>query len=393
MRLLIINTHPIHYHVPIYRTLNEYQDLSLDVVYLLNVYSAEYRDPDHHKGWQMEYDYGLCKGYNNWLIKNYALRPGFGFFGIINFGVFPLIIRQQYDAVLLFGYTHLTSWFVWLACLLSNTPVIFKGESDLRTKRPWYKKFIKELYVRLFFCKISLFSYSYKENAQYLKKYGAKDKQLVFTPCAVNNSYYQEKAQSINPRDVLDKYKLPPNAAVFLFNGRLEERKRPEIALKAFKNVLRNTHQNIFFIFSGDGSQKEYLKKLSMDYLSEGKIIFTGFNQSEDICELYSITYGLVLPSAKDPSPKVINEAMNFGIPVIVSDSVGTANDLVIHNYNGMIFDTDNVESLTTCYYKILSSSTTYKDFSKNALSTMDTWSIVNDALSIYEAVRSVKHE
>jgi len=42
----------------------------------------------------------------------------------------------------------------------------------------------------------------------------------------------------------------------------------------------------------------------------------------------------------------VVNEAMNFRLPIIVSDLVGCGSDLVKHDENGYIFKTGNVEEL-----------------------------------------------
>ena len=49
-----------------------------------------------------------------------------------------------------------------------------------------------------------------------------------------------------------------------------------------------------------------------------------------------------------DPSPKTLNEAMNFGLPCIVSDNVGTAKDLIKNGINGYILNNTNK-------YKVLS--------------------------------------
>ena len=55
---------------------------------------------------------------------------------------------------------------------------------------------------------------------------------------------------------------------------------------------------------------------------------------SEDVLSIY------------DASPKALNEAMSFPIPMIVSDSVGTSRDLVHHGINGYIFSDGDEESL-----------------------------------------------
>ena len=46
----------------------------------------------------------------------------------------------------------------------------------------------------------------------------------------------------------------------------------------------------------------------------------------------------------------VVNEAMNFGLPVLVSDMVGCKDDLVEENGNGFVFQTGDLKDLS---YKI----------------------------------------
>ncbi|MGA2418425.1 MAG: glycosyltransferase [Candidatus Staskawiczbacteria bacterium] len=50
----------------------------------------------------------------------------------------------------------------------------------------------------------------------------------------------------------------------------------------------------------------------------------------------------------------VINEAMCFGLPIIASDKVGAAVDLVQDGYNGFIFPSENIEKLADCIEKLI---------------------------------------
>ena len=40
-----------------------------------------------------------------------------------------------------------------------------------------------------------------------------------------------------------------------------------------------------------------------------------------------------------DASPKILNEVMNFEIPIIVSKNIGTAGDLIKNNFNGYLVE------------------------------------------------------
>ena len=77
------------------------------------------------------------------------------------------------------------------------------------------------------------------------------------------------------------------------------------------------------------------------------KAIFTGFVNQTEISKYYSISDLNVVISDYDPSPKAMNEAMNFKLPIIVTDVVGTAHDLVKDGKNGFIVKVGDIDSIS----------------------------------------------
>ncbi len=59
-----------------------------------------------------------------------------------------------------------------------------------------------------------------------------------------------------------------------------------------------------------------------------------------DLCDIF------VLPSSFEPWGLAINEVMNAGKAVVVSDQVGCAPDLVLNEQNGTIFPVGDVVAL-----------------------------------------------
>ena len=75
-------------------------------------------------------------------------------------------------------------------------------------------------------------------------------------------------------------------------------------------------------------------------------MVFAGFLGQNEVGRGYAVADLMVLPSAhQDPWGLVVNEAMNFGCPVIVSDRVGCAPDLVAGKC-GLVFPHDRPEAL-----------------------------------------------
>ena len=52
-----------------------------------------------------------------------------------------------------------------------------------------------------------------------------------------------------------------------------------------------------------------------------------------------------------------INEAINFNIPLVVSDIVGSVPNLVFTGQNGYVFEMGNIVDLSNCILKILNGS------------------------------------
>ena len=91
------------------------------------------------------------------------------------------------------------------------------------------------------------------------------------------------------------------------------------------------------------------LKYLKVKYTSHG------FINPEEVAKLMK-KFGdiLFLPSFRDNSPKVLNEAMQVGLAVLVSKNCGTTLDLVKEGVNGYSFYPDDIEAMS----KILQSLT-----------------------------------
>ena len=129
----------------------------------------------------------------------------------------------------------------------------------------------------------------------------------------------------------------------FLYVGRLSEEKNLKLLIDVF-NSLPDLKLNII----GFGPQEEVLKKMASFNIS-----FLGAISNDKISHYYQSNDVFVLPSKSEPWGLVIEEAMNNGLPVIVSNKVGCSIDLVAEDVNGIRFDLDDRNSLKNAILKI----------------------------------------
>ncbi len=100
-------------------------------------------------------------------------------------------------------------------------------------------------------------------------------------------------------------------------------------------------------VFVGEGILRRDIEK----YIKEKNlknIYFAGFKNQTELSKYYTMADILVLPSQEGETwGLVVNEAMCFGLPVIISDVVGCGSDLVKEGINGYIFPVGDIDELS----------------------------------------------
>ena len=89
------------------------------------------------------------------------------------------------------------------------------------------------------------------------------------------------------------------------------------------------------------------------DECDQPSVYFPGFRQIDELPRFYAHAGAFVHASTTEQWGLVVNEAMASGLPVIVSNRVGCAMDLVQEGENGFTFDPYDVEQLTSLLGRI----------------------------------------
>jgi glycosyltransferase involved in cell wall biosynthesis len=172
-------------------------------------------------------------------------------------------------------------------------------------------------------------------------------------PYAVDNEFFRTAAERARPnRERLRaEFGLKPGRAVILFASKMQPHKRAADLLEAYAQLSPDA----YLVFAGDGEERTNLERRARD-LTLDSIRFIGFRNQSELPSLYDLCDVFVLPSEHEPWGLVVNEAMNAGKPVIVSDRVGAGPDLVEDGINGAVFSTRDTASLADCLRRLIDS-------------------------------------
>ncbi len=359
-KVAIISPAPFYYHTPLYCRLGSFADIDLTVYYCSD---------ETLLGMDVEKTYStrgsfinredLLKGYHSKFIKNYSPVPSYLTwpFGLINISIWQEIKNGKYDVVVLQAWTNITWWIAFFACLKFKTRVLFMTDANILSEsvRSVGKKKIKKYILNFLFKKTDGFLTTGKANEEFYKYYGADPKKMTRFYFSWGYEAFFAKAQQIKSRREAIRKSLGIGEDDFLvlYVGRLSQEKNPGIILDAFNN-LSIKNKKLFFV--GDGPLRSEIEQKIKKTKASG-VFLSGFQNHDKIGEFYAIADVLVLPSSSETWGIVVNEAMCFGVPIIASDQVGAAVDLVKNKYNGFVFPVGDTKELVNALNSLISMS------------------------------------
>jgi len=386
-KFAVLISHPIQYHVPIFQALAKDPRIDLMVYYCWDFGVGEAREEPEF-GVKYSWDIPMLEGYTYKFLKNWSLKPSStSFWGQINPSIIGELRREKYDGLLVHGYSFFTNWLAFFAARGAHTPIFLRGITHILDKRPWYVRLAKRMILPPLFRMVSKCMYIGEHNKAYYKEYGARDEKLMHLPHVVSNKFFKGFDEKLRPeREKIKKeFGVPSGKPVILFAGKLIPKKRPMWALKAYEETRKATDSA--FLVAGDGP----LRKKMEAYVEKNNIpdvSFVGFLNQTELPRAYVSGDVFVLPSGWGETwGLTINEALNFGLPVIVSDKVGCGGNLVKEGENGYIIK--SFDELVVALEELVSDSEKRKEYSKKSREIISHWGVPEAVESIVNALRS----
>jgi glycosyltransferase involved in cell wall biosynthesis len=345
--ILFINSHPIQYFAPMYKYMNE-QGVKTSCWYCSD--ASIKGGFDQEFGVKITWDIPLLDGYEYRFFKNNARNPSpeNGFFGLVNLSMLRSLAKAPRSLVVVHGWHYFTLFWVLMlgklfghtVCLRCDVPA---NQEELKTGR---LQTIKRLGLKyLLFPRINYFLYVGSQNRRFYESLGATDKQLVFCPYSVDNERFRQEYLALtgHTASLRQQIGIPAQAKVIIFSAKYIIKKRPLDLLQAFAQL---NNPDLWLVLVGEGELRAEMEAFIAANQVKN-VILTGFVNQSKISEYYAIGDLFVMCSGAGENWGLsVNEAMNFNLPLVLSDLSGCADDLVKPGSNGYVFKTGNVTEL-----------------------------------------------
>jgi len=333
-RVGFLTTHPIQYQVPVFRCLAQARELEFRAYYCQIPDAATQGDGF---GTAFQWDLPLLDGYEYTVLNNVARQPSVTRFGGCDTPEIARRIRDGgFDAFVVNGWVVKSCLQALWGCHRAGVPCIVRGEANNLRPRPWWKRQLQRHLVRRY----SACLYIGEANRRFYREHGLRDSQLFPARYCVENERFASAARTIDRDSARERFGLTQDSVVYLFSGKLIEKKHPLELLSAVRMAIAaGAKFECLIVGDGELRQKceEYVRQFNLP------VKFAGFLNQSQIVSAYVAADCLVLPSDHGETwGLVVNEAMACGIPAIVSDQVGCARDLVTAGQTGLVFEFGN---------------------------------------------------
>ena len=343
---------------------------------------------DKDFGIEREWDIDLLSGYDHVFVKNISKSPGSHHYkGIINPSLVSEVASFHPDKIIVYGWKF-NSHFKLLRHFKGKTLLYFRGDSTLLDEPTGFsiKKAMRKLLLQWVYRHVDYVLSPGTASDAYFLNAGLSVSQIIRAPHAVDNHRFELAGlgnESYEGQAILWRNKLgiSKQDIVFLFAGKLQALKNPELLIKVFFR-LSLKYKNVKLLMAGDGELENELKSKYLLSIDPSKLLqFIQFQNQSRMPILYRVSNIFILPSNSETWGLAINEAMACGRPVIVSDKCGAAADMVKNNENGFIFKAGDENDLYNCMEKMVNADTS--SMGAMALQTVQAFNYVSFARAI----------
>jgi glycosyltransferase involved in cell wall biosynthesis len=334
-KIYIFDSHPVQYKAPVYQALQALMPDAFELIYATDA-SVRAGTMDKDFGKEIAWDTPLLSGYRYRVLGNERGVPFSSPASLSGRGVFSLLKAERPQAVVL---TQSHYWFdhaAYFSCLVLGIPILIRQETQdemFAGRRPWLKERVRALAYRALYRPVRhAFAFG-QLNHQHLVRHGIPPDRISFARFSVPDpiahmSLAQREAARTSVRQTLG---VNEQTLVVAFFGKFIPKKNPDLLFACLPHLPTEVRRRLHLLFVGSGELQPLLKTLAQDAERTHGVrsTFTGFVNQSQLAPYYLAADTVALPSRRmgEAWGLVVNEALNAGCSVVMSDAVGCVSE------------------------------------------------------------------
>jgi glycosyltransferase involved in cell wall biosynthesis len=328
-RVLILSEIPTPYRLPLYRLIAEQGEVELEIAF------CAASQPD--RPWSIDAELGSVphRVLRGFPMTRRSSRNTFVY--EVNPSVVALLLRGRFDLLVIGGYAVFAEQVAIAYARATRRPYLLHVESHLGKPRSGAVARAKSILLPHVIGAAAGGLAVGTAAKRYLEAYGLESDRIHIFPNTIDVDAYGRAANDARTRDgaIRRERDLPERYSLFV--GRLVEAKGISDLLAAHALLGPSAPE---LLVAGEGPLRDSVARAP-------RVRLLGFQDTSSLIELYALAERLVVPSRDEPWGVVVNEALACGTPVVASDAVGAAEDLIRDGVEGLVVPAGDVHALS----------------------------------------------
>ncbi len=278
--------------------------------------------------------------------------------------IISILRLKKYDFIEINGYSDFLRFFLIQYAKFNKIPYAIETDTQLSLPNNHLKRLLKNIYLKYIFHGKNVYGFAGGTRQKDLfGYYGMNTNNIHVLPMTVDIKQFIEIAKNHKKSFYKEKYGFKDKKVV-LYVGRLEAVKNLSLLISAIEKINKK-YDDVCCLIIGKGTLKSELEKQCKDSCLEN-VYFMDYKLMPELAEYYCLADVFVLPSNFEPWGLVVNESLACFTPVVVSDKVGSADDLIQNGVNGDVFEVGDIYDLEQKIEFWLNHNVNEKDFDIN---------------------------
>jgi glycosyltransferase involved in cell wall biosynthesis len=303
--------------------------------------------------------------------------------------IWGLLNRERFDCLVIGGWSLLATQLAILWARLHGVPYLLISENHFREERPLWVRAVKRLVLPRIVRPAAGHLVTGSLAREHALAYGARRGAITVFPNTVDVDLFGRRADELRVRrdEIRRGLGVADDAVLVLQVSRLIPFKGPDEVLEAVAAARSLTARRLHLVLVGDGPMREELEARAARHGLD--VSFTGLRQGDALLEAYAAADVFALFSRREPWGIVVNEAMACGLPLVLSDRVGAAADLLVPGENGELVRSGDVADQARALAKLADDDELRARYGRRSRELIRPWGYAPSVEAFADAVRA----